>query len=204
MAETAPQSTPEVKTKSSSAKPFIIIGLGCLVVLVALGVGATVAMKFVAKKAGVSLLQTAIEKQTGVKTDISDLEKGKMTFTDNKTGQTVDIGSGEIPDSFPKDFPVYPGAKITGSLSGGQASQGNGYWLTLTTKDSVSAVTEFYKSELKDKGWEIQSTLNVGGATTYTVAKEKTSGSVSVSKSESQESGETLIVIALGESDSSN
>ncbi len=194
--------TPETKTESTAAKPLILVGLGCLVILVVIGLGVTVAMKFVAKKAGVSLLENVIEKKTGVNTDLSDLEKGKMTFTDNKTGQTVDIGSGEIPQSFPKDFPVYQGAKVTGSLSGGQAGEGNGFWLTLSTTDATNKVVDFYKEALKINGWEVQSTMAVDGATTYTVTKGKMSGSVSVSKGGDNEQAGTSIVIALGENTS--
>ena len=34
-----------------------------------------------------------------------------MTFTDSKTGAKVNVGGGSVPDAFPKDFPLYPGAK---------------------------------------------------------------------------------------------
>lgn len=191
----------EGKSKSKT-KLIILIVLACLVILITIGVGASVAMGIVAKKAGTSLLQGVIENQTGVKTDLSDLEKGKMTFTDNKTGQTVNVGTGEIPESFPKDFPVYSGAKVSGSVSGGQSGQGNGFWLTLTTSDAVSKVADFYKESLTSNGWEVQSTIAMGEATTYAVTKGEMNGSVTISKPEGE--GETTILIALGSESSGN
>lgn len=189
------------KSKSKT-KAIILIALAGLVILLAVGVGASVAMGIVAKKAGTSLLQGVIENQTGVKTDLTDLENGKMTFTDNKTGQQVDIGTGEIPEVFPKDFPVYQGAKVSGSVSGGQSGKGNGFWLTLTTPDAVSKVAEFYKEALKSNGWEVQSTIAMGGATTYAVTKGEMNGSVTISQPEG--TSETTILIALGSEASGN
>lgn len=185
----------EVKSKSKT-KTIILIALAGLVILMAVGVGASVAMGIVAKK--------VIENQTGVKTNLSDLEKGKMTFTDNKTGQTVNVGTGEIPESFPKDFPVYSGAKVSGSVSGGQSGQENGFWLTLTTSDAVSKVADFYKESLKSNGWEVQSTIAMGEATTYAVTKGEMNGSVTISQAEGEVSSETTILIALGSEGATN
>ena len=51
-------------TKSSGIKPIVVIGVGCLILLFIVG--------------------TVI-----LKTNLQDIEKGKVTFTDTKTGQTV-------------------------------------------------------------------------------------------------------------------
>src|SRR3989344_3507920 len=102
-------SMPETSGKKK-VNPLVFVGIGCLVLLVLLGVGSTIVTKFFAKQIGTGLVEKAIESKTGVKTNIEDLEKGKMTFTDEKTGAKVDIGTNEVPDTFPKDFPLYPGA----------------------------------------------------------------------------------------------
>ena len=132
-----------------------------------------------------------------MKTNIEDLEKGKMSFTDTKTGAKVDVGTNEVPDTFPKDFPLYRGAKVTSSLSGAQAGKNNGFWLTMTTPDSADAVQSFYKSELGKNGWTIESTFTANQMTNQTVKKGSWSGSLSVGTS--SEGGETQIVIILGE-----
>ncbi len=186
----------EQKAEKKSTNPLVFVGIGCLVLIVIVGVVSSVVMKFFAKRIGTGLLQGAIENRTGVKTNLQDLEKGKMTFTDTKTGAQVDIGGGKVPDNFPKDFPLYPGAKVTSSLSGAQSGKSNGFWLTLSTADSVDAVTTYYKSQLASKSWTVQQTYTTGDTMTETITKGMWSGSLAVTKSSSDK--ETQIVIILG------
>lgn len=185
------------KTEKKSTNPLIFVGIGCLVLLVLLGIGSTVVMKFFANKIGSGLVEKAIESKTGVKTNIEDLEKGKMTFTDPKTGAKVDIGSNQVPDTFPKDFPIYPGSKVTSSLSGAQAGKSNGFWLTMTTSDAPEKVVSFYKTELTKNGWTVDSTFTANDMNTQGISKGTWNGSLSMGKSSSD--AETQIVIILGQ-----
>lgn len=187
----------ETKTTKKGTNPLVFVGIGCLVLLVVLGVVGSIVMKFFANRVGVGLLQGAIEKRTGVKTNLQDIEKGKMTFTDEKTGAKVDIGSGKIPDTFPKDFPIYPGAKVTSVLSGTEKGKSNGFWVTLSTADSLDKVSMYYKNTLKSKGWTETATYSTGDTSTQTVSKGNLSGTVSATNAGG--SKETTIVIVLGE-----
>jgi hypothetical protein len=191
----------DVKSSKKGTNPLVFVGIGCLVLLILLGIGSTVVMKFFAKKVGVGLLQNVIEQKTGVKTNLQDAENGKMTFTDEKTGTKVDVGSGKIPDTFPKDFPIYPGAKVTGVLTGAQQGKSNGFWVTLTTADSWDTVSSYYTTTLKTNGWTQTATYTVGGTTTQTVSKGKSSGTVGITQNSS--SKETEIVIMIGEDQNS-
>lgn len=174
----------------------MFVGIGCFVLLVLFGLGTTIVTKFFAKKIGTGLVEKAIESKTGVKTNIEDLEKGKMTFTDEKTGTKVDIGSNTVPETFPKDFPLYPDAKVTSSLSGAQAGKSNGFWLTMSTPAAPDMVTSFYKTELTKNGWTVESTFTANAMTNQTVKKNTLNGSLSIGKSSSD--NETQIVIILG------
>jgi hypothetical protein len=147
--------------------------------------------KFFAKK----IVQGVIENKTGI--NVSDAEKGKVTFTDAKTGTKVDIGSGKVPDAFPKDFPLYPGAKVTSAMSGAEAGKSNGFWLTMTTADSPDKVAAFYKAQFAGSGWTISTTYTAGGTTSETVEKGQWSGSLAISEDSSAK--ETQIVIILGQ-----
>ncbi len=183
--------------EKKKTNPLVYVGIGCLVLLVVLGLAATAIGKFVASKITGGMLGKVIENKTGVKTNIQDLEKGKMTFTDDKTGATVNIGSGEVPQNFPKDFPLYPSAQVTSSLSGGK-DQGKGFWLTLTTKDSFETVVSYYKNALTGNGWSVEATaMFTENSSTQTVKKGDLSGSLSIMKG--GDGGETQIVIVLGE-----
>ncbi len=189
-----------VSTKKTT-NPLIFVGIGCLVLLVILGVVTSIAMKFFAKKIGTGIVQNMIESKTGVKTNISDLEKGKMSFTDEKTGTSIDIGSNKIPESFPKDFPIYPGMKLISTMSGSEKSKGLGYWLTFTTSDESTKVQAYYKTSLSSSGWKETATYSAGDTSTTTISKGSMSGTVSVSRPDS--SKETTVIVMLGDDASS-
>ncbi len=197
MAEAKTETEAQVKTEKRSTNPLIYVGIGCLVLLVLAGIGAAVVGKFFAKKIGSGLVEKAIESKTGVKTNITDLEQGTMTFTDSKTGATVNIGGNEVPKTFPKDFPLYKGAKVTSSLAGAQAGKNNGFWLTLATPDTSDAVLSFYKTEFTKNGWTVDSTFTANDMTNQAVSKGTMKGSLSVGRSSKGQ--ETQIVIILGE-----
>ena len=184
-------------TAKKSTNPLVFVGIGCLILVVILGVVTTIAMKFFAKKIGTGIVQNMIESKTGVKTNISDLEKGKMSFTDEKTGTSIDIGSNKIPDSFPKDFPIYPGMKLISSMSGSEKSKGLGYWLTFTTSDESAKVQSYYKTSLNSSGWKETATYSAGDTSTTTISKGSMSGTLSVSRPDSAK--ETTIIVMLGD-----
>lgn len=185
-------------TKKSSMKPILVVGIGCFVLLILIGAGISYALKYFAEKAGVSLLSGAIESKTGIKTgiktDIRDLEKGNMTFTDTKTGQTVSVGSQQLPADFPKDFPVYPGAGVDGSVSGMQDGADTGYFITFTTKDSFDKVIKYYTDELAKQGWKMTASFNTEKMQTMAVSKGTREGSLSISSAEEG----TTILMTLG------
>ena len=108
------------------------------------------------------------------------------------TGQTVAVGGEKLPDSFPKDFPIYPGAKIVSSLSS------NGLLVTFTAPDGhgLAKVVPFYKNGLGASGWTITSSFDSDTIQTWAIAKGTTEGSVSITTSERDP---LTIVVTLGE-----
>ena len=156
--------------KSSGMKPVVVFIISGVVILFVVGL----AIQFFAKKAS------------------TDIEKGKVTFTDTKTGQTVAVGGEKLPDSFPKDFPIYPGAKIVSSLSS------NGLLVTFTAPDGhgLAKVVPFYKNGLGSSGWTITSSFDSDTIQTWAIAKGTTEGSVSITTSERDP---LTIVVTLGE-----
>ena len=185
------------KSEKKGTNPLVFVGVGCLILIVLAGVASSIFMKFFAKKVGLGMLQGAIESKTGVKTNLSDIEKGKLSFTDSKTGSTVDIGSGKIPDTFPKDFPIYTGAKVTSVMSGSEKGKNNGFWVTLSTSDSLDKVSAFYTSKLASSGWETTANYSAGDTSTQSVTKGKYNGTVAISRA--SDAKETEIMIVLGQ-----
>ncbi len=200
MAGEKSENVEEKGSAKKSSNTLLIVGLGCLGVVVLLAIVGAVVGRVLVKNAGrvgTSLLQETIEKQTGIKTDLSDVEEGKMTFTDTKTGSTVDIGSGKLPDNFPKDFPVYPGSKVASAASGSEKGEQEGFWVTLTTSDSTDKVNMYYKTNLAANGWETSATYQAEDASTQTIRKGTMSGSLTVTRDGDDIT--TNIVIVLGQ-----
>lgn len=109
-------------------------------------------------------------------------QKGKdvssMTFT-GKDGQKVvmDVGNGKLPADYPKDVPVYDGAKVILSQS---ASEKNTHNLVLESNDPPEKIAEFYKKGLETNGWKIESTMNMGEMSMFTASKDKRQAVVQV------------------------
>ncbi len=181
----------------SKVSPFVKrlknIGCGCLLILLLLAVLLALFGGVIIRK----LISGAISQKTGLTVNVNDINQGKLTYTDPKTGATLNIGSDKIPADFPKDFPIYPGSTVTSSLSGDQGGK-SGFWLTLTTKDAESKVATYYGSNLTTNGWKAEATSGNGTGTNWAVSKGNLSGYVTVNNSDNL----TSILIVLGENTS--
>jgi hypothetical protein len=79
-------------------------------------------------------------------------DKLDVTFT-GKSGEKIHVASGEkgvaLPDDFPKDVPVYPGATINFS-----SKTREGMLLMLKSTESPEKIKQYYEKETKQQGWE--------------------------------------------------
>jgi len=82
-------------------------------------------------------------------------EKGDnvdVTFT-GKSGEKIQVTSGDkgvsLPDYFPKDVPVYPGATINIS-----SKTREGMMVMLKTNESAEKIKQYYEKANKEQGWE--------------------------------------------------
>ncbi len=66
-------------------------------------------------------------------------------------GPDPTLTEGAIPEDFPSDVPIYPGAKIGPSIS----MPGEGLFATFETGDAVDAILTHYRSELAKNGWSV-------------------------------------------------
>jgi hypothetical protein len=99
-----------------------------------------------------------------------ELNQDQMTIQTQEGGQIV-IGGGEavqVPESFPKDVLVYPGAKVQGTIVTGAVTQ-----LTLETADGPSKVAEQYQARMKQDGWKEEASVKMGELTMLTYSKDK-------------------------------
>jgi hypothetical protein len=186
----------KIPEKKKKGLPTIAkVGIGCVGCLVLVLVLFGAAGGFIFSKLGMGLFNKGLEQATGL--SVNQNKEG-FTFKDGKTGAEVNVGLEKMPDNFPSDFPVYPGSKPAGTLSGmgGENNSADGFWVVLTTTDSVDKVQGFYTSKLKENSWTIVSTTTVSGSTIWTVTKGDLEGSLTVATDNNAKG--TSIVIALG------
>ncbi len=124
--------------------------------------------------------------------------------SDSKTvkipgGGEVSISS-KLPDNFPKDFPVYSGAKVKSSYTGKQDAQ-TGSFVAWETGDSVDKVKEFYNSEFAKGPWK--ATNNFDSADSSLLGAENTGAKKAATVTISRTGDTTAIAAFLGDSDTS-
>ncbi len=96
---------------------------------------------------------------------------GSTTYTDNQ-GNSVTVGGGTMPASWPPDAPGnYPGASISYSGDSNPQTGQAGAAVVYTTRAAAQSVVEYYKTQLAQDGWTISGTANTGGATVLSATK---------------------------------
>ena len=188
------ESVPSTPAKSKPLPVGINIAIGCVGSLVVIGILIGVAGQVIFSKIGLNFMKKGIEQKTGISMDTA----GKnMTIKDDKTGAEINIGTeGKIPADFPKDFPLYPGAKVEGNISGAENKAGKGFWIILSTTDDATKVTAFYETSLSKNGWEVGSTMNIGSSATWEISKGNMGGGLIVGEDEEKKGASIVITLA--------
>ncbi len=174
----------ETKPKSNKLVLFLAI-LGAIIIVAAL-IG-----RFVFQRAKQSILGTFLSKTTGETVEI-DEEGEKVTIKSGETEFSFEEG-GELPEDFPKDFPIYPEAELTSSWSA-SGEETEGISLIWETGDSVGKVSEYYKKELVDGGWKLSFSTETEDTVTVGFEKNDSSGFLGITIEEEK----TTILVTLG------
>ena len=127
--------------------------------------------------------EVTVDQKGGKVTIESRSKDGNATFTANDSGVA-------LPDKFPKDLPIYKGAVV--KLA---STQGNAMVVHMIVKASVTDVLKFYQDQLKDQGWEIQSTMNMGEGTMLSAKKADRQCTALVVKQDK----ETVVQLSVGQ-----
>ena len=95
---------------------------------------------------------------------------GQVTFQGkNKDGNVIVTAAKEgvaLPDGFPKDVPIYKGAVVQVA-----STQGKMMLVHLNISAPVADALKYYQDQLKEQGWEINSTMNMGEGSMLTAKK---------------------------------
>lgn len=138
--------------------------------------------------------EKAIEKATGGAVEVKD--DGVSIQATGQDGEPAVFSAGrgaKLPEDFPKEVPLYPGAKITAVMS-----MGAGHTVTLTTSDDRDAVIGYYKKQLS--GFKQLMAADTEEAQLLSLQKDKLTVNVSASRNGPQ--GQTVIALVISRQES--
>jgi hypothetical protein len=109
------------------------------------------------EKVAEKIVEKAIAAQTGKKVDI-DIDKESMQIKTEDGEMTLTSGeSAKIPDTFPKDIPIYKGFVLDMAME-----VPDGHSLSFTTGDDMPEVAKWYVDEMASRGWTKEMSMNMG------------------------------------------
>lgn len=119
---------------------------------------------------------------------------GNNADVDVKMDGTANMGSQSLPDGWPDDAPAYPGSTVSYSTSMNHPQTGKpGMAVVLSTRDTVSSASTYYKTELASRGWLVETAIEAGGTSIFSATKEGRLLSVIIVVAE----GQTTITMAI-------
>ena len=149
-------------------------------------------ISYLQKKTGERIAEKSITPTKGI-VDV-DWNEEKLTIK-TKEGEEIIAGDERLPTNFPKDMPIYPGAKPSNSWSSA-ARGGKGVMAGLETDDPKSKVISFYQAELPKNGWVIDTTTNTEEGAMFIVRKNDRIGWVTITAEKNEK---TTIGIIVGD-----
>jgi cytoskeletal protein RodZ len=184
-----PQKKKEKSEKKDKGKNKLLVILGVIVgVLIVLSLLVSIFFKKIGEKA----VELFLSQKTGGNVQIEDQGK-KVSYTSDEGNFSAQEG-GSLPDQFPSDFPIYPGATIANSWSA-SGNETQGVSVVWDTDASIKDVSDFYNDKLSNGGWKVSGTFTNESSTTISFEKDSTNGFVGITKGEN---GKTTISVSLG------
>jgi hypothetical protein len=99
-----------------------------------------------------------------------------------------------IPEGFPRDIPIYPGA-VPGFASG---SAGDSSVVTLATTDPPDKAYAFYREKLAGEGWHTEAEMQLGPQRLLSARRGELLASVVIADSEQ---GGSTILLSVGKAE---
>jgi len=113
-----------------------------------------------------------------------EVDGDSVTLETDDGAITVEGDTGNIPEDFPAEFPLYDGLEVdsSSSISGDTDTS---FYMNLLSADETADIYDWYKSEFEDGGWDITGDVNVsddsGDTAMLTVEKGKMQGTLTIS-----------------------
>lgn len=117
-------------------------------------------------------------------------------YEDEETGTQVQVGENvSIPDNFPDDVPLYPGAKAR-SVSYNPEQDLHGF-VVLVTNDDVDTVMAWYADQASKNGWTQSGSFNMEGTQMLMFTQGDRAMNVSSAPTEEDDNYATMITVAV-------
>ena len=175
------KTTKEKKNNKSFPTLFIVIGVIALVGIL----GFRFLYKGIKTRISNYLVSKSLSKQLGGDVKIEG-DGEKVSYKGKDFEFSYDAG-GELPEGFPKDFPIYKGSKLLSKWSS-TAAENEGMSVVLETGDSVTKVSDYYKTELGKSGWTTTSTFSQDDSVVFSFEKGDKQGILGIAKAEEKTS----------------
>jgi len=136
-------------------------------------------------------LERQIEQQTGSDADV-DISGDNINISGATEDGAFSLSSGEgtlVPEDFPDDVLIYRPSSVESAMV-----MPEGVSLTLKTNDEREKVEEAYKSEMADKGWSEQASIDMGTQSMLAYKKGERAANITIVPSD----GMTQILIIVG------
>ena len=157
------------KTKEQTKKKFPVIVIIILLLVAAGFIVYRFVFSKVRNKISDILISETISDQIEGDVKIED-EGEKITYEGEDFEFSYDTDS-DLPDNFPKDFPVYKNAQLISKWSS-ESEEDMGLSIMWETDDELKKVAEYYKTELLKNNWETISTYEQEDSFVYTLEKD--------------------------------
>lgn len=125
-------------TKHATLGRLGLLGLSAAL----LASGCDMIMEKLTQKATEAAIEHMVEKESGGKVQL-DTSSGSVSVKNEKGSMEFSANGAKVPETWPQDVPLYPGAKVTMAMAGP-----NHHMLNLETGDAPEKAVEFYKGKL--------------------------------------------------------
>jgi hypothetical protein len=107
----------------------------------------------------------AIESATGCKVDEANSDNAKVECKGKDGSGSFSVGTGELPDGFPKSDVPLPDGKVVSSIST-EVEGKTAYVVTVKVDGSVGSASDDYKQALEGKGFTVdeENSFSLGGS----------------------------------------
>jgi len=151
------------------------------------------AQEKIQQKMGEKVAEGILNQASGGKVNV-DLNNGEVKVKDKETGGEWSYGENvKIPDDFPKDIPLYPGAKALSYMASGNDKKGT--TVVLQTTDDTAKAMDWYKGQMESNTWKLGDTMTISGTEFRSYTKGDNKINLTISGGQGQEAGKTTIMV---------